>query len=317
MGKEDNDLLADLLDDEIAAQEPDAKPVANEELDALKAQVEELTTANAGLLKAKQAAVRKRQDEAERVAALEGAVSSILSQRQQQGMESLSVAEAADATKRGIPVTYDDDGNGYIDQTLVDQLMTPYQQQIMDLEAKLQRAQESNSNQANASKVMEGIIGEDERYGPASGRYRAARKWVEDQVDEFSRTNGVTRPLTSGEALDHVFNDPYSQREFNKQFEGMDLVNIVTAEDSQAHFRRALESIASANAATDELLAPKDKMDSRFQKVLDKPSTLGNQANAKAGQLSALEKVGNLKTEDIMNLSDAQIEALMDLSSKE
>jgi hypothetical protein len=58
-------------------------------------------------------------------------------------------------------------------------------------------------------------------------------------------------------------------------------------------------------------------MDSRFQKVLDKPSTLGNQANAKAGQLSALEKVGNLKTEDIMNLSDAQIEALMELSSKE
>jgi hypothetical protein len=58
-------------------------------------------------------------------------------------------------------------------------------------------------------------------------------------------------------------------------------------------------------------------MDSRFQKVLNKPSTLGNQANAKAGQLSVLEKVGNLKTEDIMNLTDAQIEALMELSSKE
>jgi hypothetical protein len=239
MAGEDNGLLADLLDDEIKTQEPDAKPVANEELDALKAQVEELTTANAGLLKAKQAAVRKRQDGDDRLAQLEGAVSSILSQRQQQGMESLSVSEAADATQRGIPVTYDDDGNGWIDQGLVEQMLTPYQEQIKDLEAKLQQTEGVVAGQASANKVMEGIIGEDERYGPASGRYRAARKWVEDQVDDYSRTNGVTRPLTSGEALDYVFKDAYSQSEFNKQFEGLDLVDIVTAEDSQAHFRHS------------------------------------------------------------------------------
>jgi hypothetical protein len=58
-------------------------------------------------------------------------------------------------------------------------------------------------------------------------------------------------------------------------------------------------------------------MDSRFQKVMNKPSTLGNQANAKAGQLSVLEKVGNLKTQDIMELSDAQIDALLKLASTE
>lgn len=316
MGEKDNDLLADLLDGEIDAEENTPAPNADE-LDALKTQVEELENANAGLLKAKQAAVRKRQDGDDRLAQLEGAVSGILSQRQQQGVESLTEAQVAGARQQGIPVSYDDDGNGWIDQTLVDSLMSPYQQQIRDLEAKLQRSDQANSNVANANKVMDGIIGEDERYGPASGRYRAARKWVENKVEEFSSTNGVTRALTSGEALDHVFDDALTQSEFKKQFEGIDLLNIVTAEDSEQHFRRALTGIADANAATEALFAPKEKMESRFQKVLDKPSALGNQTNAKAGQLSVLERVGSLQTSDIMDLSDAQIDALMKLSEKE
>ena len=316
--EQDNDLLADLLDEEIAVGDPEGKPVANDELDALKAQVEELTTANAGLLKAKQAAVRKRQDGDDRLAQLEGAVSGILSQRQQQGMESLSVSEAADARSQGIPVTYDDDGNGWVDQNVVLQMFTPLQEQIKDLESKIQQTEGTVTGQAQANKVIEGIIGEDERFGPASGRYRAARKWVEDYVEDYARTNGIRQTLTSGQALDYVFSDAYSQSEFKKQFDGIDLVDIVTGEDSQSHFRRALSNIASASdAATNTLLTPKEKMDSRFQKVLDKPSTLGNQANAKAGQLSILEKVGNLKTEDIMNLTDAQIDALMELSSKD
>jgi hypothetical protein len=315
MPEQDNDLLADLLDGEIEAE--DNTPAAStDELDALKTQVEELENANAGLLKAKQAAVRKRQDGDDRLAQLEGAVSGILSQRQQQGVESLTEAQVADARKQGIPVSYDEDGNGWIDQSLIDSMLTPYQQQITDLEAKLQRSDQTNSNVANANKVMEGIIGEDERYGPASGRYRAARKWVEEKVEDFSSANGVTRALTSGEALDHVF-DAFTQSEFKKQFEGINLLDIVTAEDSEQHFRRALTGIADASATADALFAPKEKMESRFQKVLDKPSALGNQTNAKAGQLSVLERVGSLKTSDIMDLSDAQIDALMKLSEKE
>jgi hypothetical protein len=315
----ENDLLADLLDEEIEAGEGDPKPAANEEdLKALKTQVDELTTANAGLLKAKQAAVRKRQDGDERLAKMEGAINGILSQRQQQGIESVTVSEAAAAQSKGIPVTYDDDGNGWINPDYIQKMVSPYEQKILDLEAKLQQTDSTMSATANAEKVMSGIIGEDERFGPASGRYRAARKWVEDQVFDFSKTNGVNRVLSSGEALDHVFNDSYIQGEFKKQFEGIDLVDVVTAEDSQSHFRRTLDNIAGAmNTEDDQILKPKDKMDSRFQKVLDKPSSLGNQPNAKAGQLSVLEKVGQLKTSDIMELTDDQVEALMKLSERE
>jgi hypothetical protein len=319
--EKDSDLLADLLDEEAAVEsgEKDATPAINmDEVNALKAKVDELELARAGLLKAKQAATLKRQSAEDRLAQLEGAVGTILSQRQRQGMESLSESEAAGARKQGIPVSYDDDGNGWIDPNYITQLTSPYAQRINELEAKLQQTSAASSAQSNAQKIMEGIIGEDERFGPASGRYRAARKWVEDKVLDFSQTNGVKRAMTSGEALDHVFSDSFVQKEFEKQFGGIDLADVVTAEDSQSHFRRALRGIAEKLTPKDDFLTtPKDKMDSRFQKVLNKPSSLGNQANAKAGQLSVLDRLNNISTQELMEFSDAQIETLLKLTGKE
>jgi hypothetical protein len=58
-------------------------------------------------------------------------------------------------------------------------------------------------------------------------------------------------------------------------------------------------------------------MDSRFQKVLDKPSALGGQANAKAGQLSVLDKLNNISTGELMDFSDDQIDTLLKLAGKE
>ena len=321
MSNEHNDLLGDLLDDEKAIEEgtKEDPAVSSEELNALKSQVEELSSANAGLLKAKQAQTMKRQGAEERLAQLEGAVGTILSQRQRQGTESVSENQADAARAQGIPVTYDDDGNGWIDPSYVQNMLSPYQQKINDLEAKLQHTEAGSSAAMQAQKLMDSIIGENEQYGPASGRYRAARKWVEDQVLEFSQNNGVNRVMTSGEALDHVFSDPYIKKQFTSAFgEEMDLVDVVTAEDSQAHFRRTLDHIASAMTPKDDLTAsPKEKMDSRFQQVLKKPSALGTQANAKAGQLSVLERISNLSTDDIMDLGDDQVETLLKLAGKD
>ena len=317
---QDNDLLADLLDEEIAAKNPDEEPAVNkDELDALKVKVEELENANTGLLKAKQAQTHKRRGAEERLAQLEGAVSTIISQRQQQGMESLSEAEVAGAKSKGIPVVYDDDGNGWIDQSAVTDLISPYEQKITDLEAKLQHTNAAASASTQGDKVMAGIVGEDERFVPAESKYRAARKWVEDTVFEFNQNNGINRNLNSSEALNHVFGDKVTQDEFAKQFEGIDLIDVVTAEDSEMHFRRTMNNIAKTMTTEDDniLTTPKEKMDSRFQKVLNKPSTLGNQANAKAGQLTVLERVNNISSEDLLEFSDEQIDTLMELMGKE
>jgi len=312
-----NDLLADLLDEEIAIENDD-DTVDLDELSALKTQVEDLNKDKQGLLSATKDERRKRQAATDRLNQLEGAVSAILSQRQQQGKESLSLGEAADAQSKGIPVTYDDEGNGWIDPNVMSDMLTPYQQKIQELETRLQQADATNSAVSQAEKIRQGIIGEDERFGLASGKYRAARKWVEDVVFDYAKTNNIQNKISSGEALDYVF-DTQLRKEFKDEFKNLDLVDIVTAEDSQDHFRRMLNNVAEVTTPKDELdlTSPKDKMDSRFQKVLDKPSSLGTQANAKAGQLTILEKVGNLNTADIMDLSDDQVDALMRLAGSE
>ena len=313
---EDGDLLGDLLNDEIKEENSaDLLPSADD-FKTLQAQVESLEKEKQGLLAATKEERRKRQAASERMASLEGAVTGILSQRQQQGMESLSESESADARRQGIPVKYDDDGNAWVDPNAMSEILSPYQQQIMDLEAQLQRTNSTASAADEAERVRQAIIGEDERYGAAAGKYRAARRWVEDAVVSFARSNNINRPLQSGEALKYVF-DSQLRSEFSDEFDGLDIVDIVIAEDSEDLFRRALTSISSTMTPADALTPKENAMDSRFQKVLHKPSALGNNANAKAGSASVLEKVGNMNTTDIMELSDAQIEALLRLSERE
>lgn len=306
-----NDLLSELLADEEKAIGQD-----NVDVSALQKELEELRQANAGLLKAKQAEVKKRQEASDRLNKVEGAVSAILSQRQQAGLESVTEKQADDARKMGIPVTYDDDGNGWIDPSDINGLLSPYMQHIQQLEAALQNVNEQSYYRSEADKIKEAVIGEDERFSAAAGRYRAARRWVEDQVAQYARSHGVNRSIGSGEALRHIF-DEELRDEFKNQFKDLDLFHIVTAEDSDEHFRRTLAHIADASAPASDLNTPKDKMDSRFQKVLNKPSNLGNQANAKAGQISLLDRLETLKPQDIMELPDSAIETLMKLAEKE
>lgn len=309
----DNDLLGDILDDEIEDDE-DVLP-SKDDVKSLQEKVDQLEKERQGLLESTKAERRKRQQRDERLAQLEGAISGILSQRQQQGMESLTEKESADAQSKGIPVTYDDDGNAFVDQSALHQLLTPYEQQIKDLEAQLQRANKEVSVSDEAERVRQAIIGEDERYGAAAGKYRAARRWVEDAVSDFRRANNVDQVITSGQALKYVF-DNDSRKEFADKFD-LDIIDIVIAEDSEDLFRRALGTIADKMSPADTLMPKENAMDSRFQKVLNKPSTLGGNANAKAGQTSVLDKVGNMSSTDIMDLSDAQIEALLKLTGRE
>jgi hypothetical protein len=311
MSKED--LLSELMDDETQNETSLLSDNA-EDVEALKTQVESLEKEKQGLLAATKAERTKRQATAGRLEQLEGAVSGILSQRQQKGTESLSVHEAAVAQKKGLPVVYDDDGNGWVDQDAVNNLVSPYEQKITDLETKLQQVNTASQAQDAADKVREGIIGEDERYGFAAGKYRAARKWVEDAVFDFAKENGVKRALTSGEALDYVL-DKELRDEFTELHKGIDIVDIVTAEDSQDHFRRMLSNVADVAFPKEE--TPEPRMDSRFQKVLRKPSNLGGNANAKAGQLSVMDKVENLSAADISSMTDKDIDTILQAMSRE
>lgn len=314
MSDEDASIGELLLGDDDGDDDGVGSLPTNDDVASLNNALSEKDKQIQGLLSATKEERRKRQDTAAQLKQLTDTVNGILSTRQQSGMESLSESEATEAKRQGLAVKYDEDGNAWVDDSGLQDMLTPLQQEIMDLKRQLQLTNVTSAAADAAEKVKQAIISEDERYGPAANRYRAARKWVEDQVAGYMREHGVRKAMSPGAALDEVF-DKTLENEFAEAFKGIDLVDIVTAEDSERHFRRTLSNIATALEPKDE---PKPKaMDSRFQQVLKKPSALGSNANAKAGQLTISEKVGNLSTMDIMDLSDSQIKALMKAMEKE
>ena len=72
-----------------------------------------------------------------------------------------------------------------------------------------------------------------------------------------------------------------------------------------------MKSMANAMNPVEDRDPNANKIDSRFQKVLNKPSGLGNAANAKAGNLSVMDKLNSLSPDDIMGIDDATAEKLM------
>ena len=114
--------------------------------------------------------------------------------------------------------------------------------------------------------------------------------------------------------MDYVL-DKELRDEFKELHKGLDIVDIVTAEDSQDHFRRMLSNVADVAFPKEDNTEP--RMDSRFQKVLRKPSNLGRNANAKAGQLSVMDRVENLSPTDISKMSDKDIDTILEAMGRE
>lgn len=291
----------DALDAILEDNDPGEPQFDPKEVETLKDQIAELDKEKQGLLRGVKDERRKRQELKGRLDQVTDTVNDILSKRDQLATQEPKPTEAV---VNGIPVEYTDDGDAFIPADKMTAITSPYEERIQDLERQLDALATGQDQKAQAQKIMDAIVGENEAFTPAYGKYQAARQWVEDQVVDFSRRNNIQGTLTSGQALDHVFDDDLKQ-EFESRFANIDLVDIITAEDSTHHFRRMLSNVAESTTPKTD-----NQPDSRFQKVLNKPSGLGKSTNAKSGEIPLSERAGGMGSDDIMNLSDEQIAAL-------
>ena len=307
--------MVDFLDEILEGNKDDDEdktaglPANQEDIAKLKTEIEDLNKEKHGLLQGVKAERTKRQEINGKLSQLTETVNGLLSNREAATQK--TIAEAADAGKaKGLPVTWTEDGDGYVDNSVIEDVLDPYKNKILELENQLQLTNQRTTATNEAENVRKAIVGEDERYNAAYNKYQAARKWVVDQVTDFAKSNNVQRALTSGEALDNVFDNKDTESEFEAAFPGISLETIVTAEDSKRHFRNTMSSMADAMNPSEDADPNANKLDSRFQKVLNKPSGLGNAANAKPGNLTVMDKLKSLTADDIMNLDDATAEKL-------
>jgi chromosome segregation ATPase len=234
----------DLLDDLLEPVEDPKPGLNNEELASMKEQLEALEKEKQGLLKGVKEERRKRQELKGRLDEVTTTVNHILTTKEELAAQQLE-AKTAEANVNGIPVEFTDDGDAFVPTDKLTALTSQYEEKIKDLEDKLEQVDGAASQRAEAQNTINSIVGENEAFGPAYGKYQSARKWVEDKVIDFQRLNNIQGALSSGQALDHVFDDDMKQ-EFNSTFENIDLVDVITAEDSIHHFRTMLSNMAEA-----------------------------------------------------------------------
>ena len=303
------DFLEEIMkEDEDDDADGTNKLASNEDMATLKEEIAELNKEKAGLLKGVKAERSKRQEINGKLTQLTETVNGLLTNRDSVAKKVITDAAAANKAK-GVPVTWTEEGEGFIKTEVLDEVLNPYKNEILNLKQQLEITNNRTSADSEAEKVRRAIVGEDERYDKAYSKYQAARRWVVDQVADFAKVNDITQSLTSGEALDNVF-DSDAEAEFESEFPGIDLERIVTAEDSKRHFRNTMSSVAEAMTPSEDD-ALKAKPDSRFQKVMRKPSGLGTGQNAKAGEVSVMDKLDALTVDDLTNIDDATADKLL------
>ena len=297
-----DDVLADLGgdddDDKTGLLTPD-------DLAALKAQLEEKEKKITGLLKEAQSQRKKRQETESKLDDLTKTVTGILAHRQTVPVVQ-TPAQKVDKVLKG---DYDADGNPVVDVDQVKALhadeLKSLNNKIASLEALLQAQVSNHQAESEGQKTINAIVGSDERFGPAFNKYQNARKWVEDKVIEYQRENNIGGIITSGQALDEIFDDTL-EADFAAKFPNMNLEKIVTAEDSKRHFRNALSSIA-------ETMAPQGNDDTgskRISTLLKKPSGLGKSTNAKGSEMNIIERLKSISTQDLLEMTDDQAKAI-------
>jgi hypothetical protein len=305
MPQDDLNLDDLLLPEGGIKEKEDSNPaISQDEVHELREQIKLFEKEKKGLLNGIQEERRKRQEIKGRLDQVTTTVNSMLEQREQLIS---SQSQKDEDVLENITLEVDEDGEyilpGNAIKQVLEKRLAPLMEENTTLKQELAMLRDSTTSQQEYNAAVQAMVGEKPEYDAAHRVYQSARKWVSDRVAEWSYNNGVNRKLNSGEALSILGSDV--TEEFQQQFPGLDLFTIVTAEDSQPHFQRMLAQTAEALQKVEPT-----PTNSRYQRVMQKPSSLGKSANAKGGEPTLAEKVGQLSATDIMNLDDGTADAL-------
>lgn len=263
--------------------------------------------------------VKSRQEKAQfkqELIQLKSAVSSLLDKKQDLKKEPLPLEEP----KRKIE--FEDDESAFVDlspvKTAIESESEKTQKQIDELrQAELVRVAKEQYDKT----VNEIINLDQEKYNPAYSELQKIMASLNERVIEAQNRTGTMDDPEGGididVGLDLIDGSP-EEKQFQKDFPGINPINIARAFNSKRDLRHALDHISSTvlksnNDDDDDSGAKKildDKDSDLINKAKIKPGTLANQENQGAAADTLLDKISKLDTEDILNISDAEADKI-------
>ena len=324
----EEDFFEKLLNQKVEIPTDDDPVIKKDEkVDDLKKEdnestVEELKTKIATLEKEAKGrltdTVKSRQEKAQfktELTELKTAVSSLLDKKQDLKEEPLPL----DDPKRKIE--FEEDESAYVDLSPVKSAIQKESEKTQVQIDELKQADVVRKAKEQYDKTLNGILDIDrEKYDPAYSKLQEVIKALNDKViDAQNRTGTMDGPeggIDINVGLDLMDGSP-EEKEFLKDFPGVNPINIARAFNSKRDLRTALDHVSEtilkdvSKNDDNKLLAEKDV--ELLKKAKAKPGSLTGQENQAGGADSLIAKITNLPTADIMELSDAEAEKVMKL----
>lgn len=189
-----------------------------------------------------------------------------------------------------LKIDHDENGQAYVNDSAINELVAPYVQKINELEQTLINSQANAQMRDEGQKQLNAIIGEKEGYREAELKLQKARGWLNDVIVKAQQEAGVSGVVTPAQALDTLAGTSIEE-EFKKQFPEVGMEDALFGYESQMQLRRALDNVSELAQALEEE---------------QQATSLG----------SALES-GMLTTDAILNANDDQIDAMIRKFEKE
>jgi len=284
-------------------------------------QIANLEKSKAGVLAAKVAETKKRQDIEKELAVMSAkndqfqkTVSDILAKREELRADAEPATEASK-----IILDIDDDGNASLPEdiiaNLVQKAMNPTAEELRSknaaLEDRLNRKDIVSAHELAVNKV----VSEDPDFSVAQKNLNTMVNWVADLAINYQEANNLSPPKDAIEAIARLEGTEVEDA-FNEQFPYLRMAVIVLSRTTNGNLRHALKSISKLNKAAapepkeENTKETQDKKIRLARKLASKPADLGSLQNTKTQNLS-IDQLSRLTASDILDLDDAAIAGLM------
>ena len=224
--------------------------------------------------------------------------------------EDAEKATAGVKTSAGIPVTFDGDGNPYIDPKDLPKYDST---EMASLKRELAEIKGQNFQQNTISKnqsILSEIIGGNEGYAEAYGQVQQAYKYLDVKSGEIMQRYGLDLTTTSLDEVMALLERDYGN-EFATKFPGMDVDVIVEACTTGPNgllrprkIQKALSVVAKASNGSG------NKTLKNLQFIAGKPNNLSGVRNQKGAAGVTLDDIADMKLKDFEKMSAADFAKL-------
>lgn len=252
-----------------------------------------------------------RREAREREARIKELIREVASEKKGSQTDDKTGADAKDSLENlKLAIEYDDDGNPYVPADALAEILKGQEKKISETKEEIAARLEQEEAYRRVQSEIKSVLEKDEAYPKVFSKVEKLVGDLNEKVKQIQIDRDEPGLLTPDQALDLLEQEGVLE-EWQKENPGVDPDIIVNAFTSKRSLNRALSVLKKLEVPEDD--KGSDRKLGLDQRALDKlnkkPSSPGK-GGTKYTE-SIVERIGKSSAEDLLNLSDKDVERLM------